>query len=69
MTLISHRPAAGTSTVQWTAVQPGLWVAKVNGEFAGMIESVPGEGYSASSRLAQTRGTFESLDAAKASFS
>ena len=56
------------TTIQWTAVQAGLWVGKINGEFAGMIEARWGEGFSATTRLAKTLGTFGSVEEAKASF-
>ena len=60
-------PARATIT-EWTIVQRGLWVAKTNGEFAGMIESRP-DGYAATTRLAQYLGVFGTVDEAKASFS
>ncbi len=72
MTMTTPTPTAGASgarsTVQWTRVQAGLWVGKVNGEFAGMIEAGPGEGFSASTRLAKSLGFFTTVEAAKASF-
>ncbi len=49
-------------------MQPGLWVGKANGEFAGMIERTPGEGYVATTRLAKKLGVFPTVSAAKASF-
>jgi hypothetical protein len=55
--------------IEWTVVQSGLWVGKANGEFAGMIETRPGEGFFAMTRVAGPLGSFETLDAAKASFS
>jgi len=64
----SSAASPGRSSIQWTIVQAGLWVGKANGEFAGMIESAPGEGFSASTRLAENLGTFPSVEAAKASF-
>ena len=72
MTLTSPKPSAGASsargTIQWTAVQAGLWVGKINGEFAGMIEAHRGEGFSATTRLAKSLGMFASVEEAKASF-
>ena len=72
MTLTSPKPSAGASpargTIQWTAVQAGLWVGKVNGEFAGMIEAPWGEGFSATTRLAKNLGVFATVDEAMASF-
>lgn len=55
--------------IQWTIVQEGLWVGKANGEFAGMIETRPGEGFYAMTRVAGPLGSFLTLDEAKASFS
>lgn len=54
--------------VQWTIVQEGLWVGKANGEFAGMIETRPGEGFFAMTRVAGPLGSFPTLEQAKASF-
>ena len=72
MTMTPSRPAAAqprtASRIAWRLVQPGLWVGSANGEFAGMIEARPGEGFSATSRLAKSVGTFATVDAAKASF-
>lgn len=56
------------TTIQWTAVQAGLWVGKINGEFAGMIEARWGEGFAATTRLAKNLGLFATVDEAKASF-
>jgi len=61
-------PARNTSTTEWTAVQSGLWVGKVDGEFAGMIEARWGEGFVATTRLARTLGTFATVAEAQASF-
>ena len=79
MTMTSDRAAsassrgqaesAGRSTpIQWTSVQRGLWVGKSNGEFAGMIERRDGEGFVATTRLAQHLGVFATVNEAKASF-
>ena len=59
---------AGRGSIHWTAVQSGLWVGKINGEFAGMIEAKWGEGFSATTRLAKHLGTFATVEEAKASF-
>ncbi|MBN9238903.1 MAG: hypothetical protein BGO97_04380 [Micrococcales bacterium 70-64] len=56
------------STIQWTAVQSGLWVGKLDGEFAGMIEARRGTGFAATTRLGKELGMFPSIEAAKASF-
>ncbi|MEP6481592.1 MAG: hypothetical protein ABJA94_06240 [Rhodoglobus sp.] len=63
------KPARTASTTEWTAVQSGLWVGKVDGEFAGMIEARWGEGFIATTRLAQTLGVFLTVEEAQASFS
>jgi len=79
MTITTPRPAKSGSTAakssaapssvpQWTAVQSGLWVCKVNGEFAGMIEARWGEGFVATTRLAKTLGIFQTVEDAEASF-
>lgn len=56
------------TAIQWTAVQAGLWVGKINGEFAGMIEAHWGEGFSATTRLAKNLGLFATVEEAMASF-
>ncbi len=68
MTMTSHATKSSTTTILWTSVQPGLWVGKANGEFAGMIEAELGEGYIATTRLAKKLGVFPSFAEAKASF-
>ena len=72
MTMTTPKRPAGDSSarsaIQWTAVQAGLWVGKINGEFAGMIEARWGEGFAATTRLAKHLGVFASVDEAKASF-
>ncbi|MGX5681012.1 hypothetical protein [Schumannella luteola] len=54
------------ASIQWTVVQAGLWVGKVGGEFAGMIES-RGAGFAAI-RFAKELGVFPTLGEAKAAF-
>ncbi|CAN5295127.1 hypothetical protein BH11ACT5_BH11ACT5_26800 [soil metagenome] len=72
MTMTTPKPSAGASPVrgpiQWTAVQSGLWVGNINGEFAGMIEARRGEGFSATTRLAKPLGVFATMAEAKARF-
>ena len=51
-----------------TIVQAGLWVGKINGEFAGMIEAVFGTGFVATAKREGDLGTFATIDEAKASF-
>lgn len=54
--------------IHWTAIQSGLWVGKIRGEFAGMIEAKWGEGFRATTRLGKNLGMFGTVDEAKASF-
>jgi hypothetical protein len=61
-------PGAKLPEIQWTVVQSGVWVGKCEGEFAGMIEADWGNGFIATTRLAKNLGTFETVEAAKASF-
>ena len=72
MTITTPRTPAGStagrSSIRWTLVQAGLWVGKVDGEFAGMIEAQWGRGFTATTRLAKNLGTFATLAEAKASF-
>jgi hypothetical protein len=76
MTMSSSRITRGegqphtrdTSPIEWTAVQSGLWVGKVNGEFAGMVEAQWGRGFVATTKLAKTLGVFDTVRAAQASF-
>lgn len=56
---------AGAS-IQWTVVQAGLWVGKIGGEFAGMIER-DDSGFAAT-RFAQRLGVFATLGEAKSAF-
>jgi hypothetical protein len=57
-----------TSPIEWTAIQSGLWVGKVDGEFAGMVEAQWGKGFVATTKLAKTLGVFDTVRAAQASF-
>lgn len=70
MTMTSARSAAQTAvpTIEWTAVQAGVWVGKLNGEFAGMIEAHWGEGFVATTRLAKDLGVFTTVEEAQAAF-
>ncbi|MCU1409757.1 MAG: hypothetical protein JWR04_464 [Rhodoglobus sp.] len=72
MTMTTPKPSAGASpargAIQWTVVQSGLWVGKINGEFAGMIEARRGEGFTATTHLAKHLGVFATVDEAKARF-
>jgi hypothetical protein len=75
MTMTTPRPTSGderasvsttaASAISWTRVQAGLWVGKRNGDFAGMIESLPSGGFEATSRLALEVGIFATIAEAK----
>jgi hypothetical protein len=69
---ITSPPRRSSSTsephIQWTAVQSGLWVGKIDGEFAGMVEAHWGEGFSATTRLAKDLGMFDTVEEAMAAF-
>jgi hypothetical protein len=54
-----------TTAVSWTAEQTGLWVARRNGEFVGMIEARWGEGFAATTRLAKSLGVFTTVEEAQ----
>lgn len=54
------------ASIEWTVVQPGLWVGKIGGEFAGMIETQE-SGYAAI-RFAKQLGVFPTLAEAKKAF-
>jgi len=72
MTMTTPKTPAGASsargTIQWTAVQAGLWVGKIHGEFAGMIEAHWGKGFSATTHLAKDLGTFPTVEEAQDAF-
>ena len=60
--------SASQPPIEWTAVQSGLWIGKIDGEFAGMVEARWGEGFSATTRLAQDLGMFDTVEEAMAAF-
>lgn len=70
MTMTTARPASAptATTIEWTAVQAGVWVGKSEGEFAGMIEAHWGEGFVATTRLAKELGVYKTIELAKAAF-
>lgn len=59
---------AAAKAIEWTAVQAGVWIGKLDGEFAGMIEARWGEGFVAMTRLGKSLGVFATLREAEASF-
>jgi len=52
-------------TIVWVAEQSGLWVARRDGEFVGMVEARWGSGFASTTRLAKPLGTFDSVEAAQ----
>ena len=68
MTMTTARKSAPAPTIEWTAVQSGVWVGKSDGEFAGMIEANWGKGFVATTRLARQLGIFPTVEEAQAAF-
>ncbi|MCU1424764.1 MAG: hypothetical protein JWM51_1055 [Microbacteriaceae bacterium] len=54
-----------TGSIEWKAEQAGLWVARRNGDFVGMIEARWGSGFAATTRLAKPLGTFTTVEEAQ----
>ena len=54
------------TAVSWVAEQSGLWVARRDGEFVGMVEARWGTGFAATTRLAKPLGTFLTVGEAQA---
>jgi hypothetical protein len=54
-----------TASVDWRAEQAGLWVARRNGDFVGMVEARWGSGFAATTRLAKSLGTFTTVEEAQ----
>jgi predicted acetyltransferase len=52
-------------TVTWVAEQAGLWVARRDGEFVGMVEARWGSGFACTTRLAKPLGTFVTVEEAQ----
>lgn len=66
-TLTNHRRSTTTTTptIAWVAEQSGLWVARRDGEFVGMVEARWGNGFAATTRLAKPLGTFSTVEEAQ----
>jgi predicted acetyltransferase len=65
-TLTNHRRSTTTApTIAWVAEQSGLWVARRDGEFVGMVEARWGNGFAATTRLAKPLGTFPTVEEAQ----
>ena len=52
-------------TIVWVAEQSGLWVARRDGEFVGLVEARWGSGFASTTRLAKPLGTFETVQEAQ----
>jgi hypothetical protein len=57
--------AAPAAEITWQAEQAGLWVARRNGDFVGMVEARWGSGFAVTTRLAKSLGTFETVEEAQ----
>ena len=55
-----------TGTWTWASIEPGLWVAQQDGEFAGMVEEQLGLGFDATNESGQVIGRFPNLADAQA---
>jgi hypothetical protein len=64
MSIITNHKSQ-TRTISWLAEQAGLWVARRDGDFVGMVEARWGSGFAATTRLAKPLGTFETVEEAQ----
>lgn len=62
-----HPSTTRTGSIEWTALQSGLWIGKRDREFAGMIEASWGDGFAVTNRLGRDVGMFPTVEAAMAS--
>jgi hypothetical protein len=62
----NKRETTVAETIDWRAEQSGLWVARRNGVFVGMVEARWGSGFAATTRLAKPLGTFTTVEEAQA---
>jgi len=68
MSIAEHHNSRTTTaepTLAWVAEQAGLWVARRNGDFVGMVEARWGSGFAATTRLAKPLGTFGTVEEAQ----
>jgi len=63
-TTTTTAPTAAPAIV-WVAEQSGLWVARLDGEFVGMVEARWGSGFASTTRLAKSLGTFGTVEEAQ----
>jgi hypothetical protein len=65
-TVTKTSPVTTTApTIVWVAEQSGLWVARRDGEFVGMVEARWGSGFASTTRLAKPLGTFDTVEEAQ----
>ena len=73
MTTVMNKNRSTTTTtapttapaIVWVAEQSGLWVARRDGEFVGMVEARWGSGFASTTRLAKSLGTFGTVEEAQ----
>ena len=68
MSIAAHHKPGRTRTepqLTWLAEQSGLWVARRDGDFVGMVEARWGSGFAATTRLAKPLGTFDTVEEAQ----
>ena len=67
MSTVIHRknPTTAPPATAWVAEQSGLWVARRDGEFVGMVEARWGSGFASTTRLAKSLGTFTTVEEAQ----
>ena len=58
-------PVASSDELAWAEVSPGLWVAQMGGNFAGMVERLWGAGFKVSDSVGRIVGEFSSLERAQ----
>ena len=72
MSTVMNKNRSATTTspttapaIVWVAEQSGLWVARRDGEFVGMVEARWGSGFASTTRLAKSLGTFGTVEEAQ----
>ncbi|GAB3604646.1 hypothetical protein GCM10027413_00550 [Conyzicola nivalis] len=65
-TVINRKNSTVTApAIVWVAEQSGLWVARRDGEFVGIVEARWGSGFASTTRLAKSLGTFGTVEEAQ----
>lgn len=59
------RTSQGSTALEWTEMGQGVWVAKRDGAFAGLIEELWGAGYRVTDRTGAIIGEFATLQSAR----